>query len=57
VIYLSTGGCALPIHGDVKVSTGRMKLSVQDRGQRGSVKTLEFIIANDNVEFDYAQAA
>jgi len=30
---------------------------MQDRGQRGSVKTLEFLIANDNVVYDYALAA
>jgi len=29
---------------------------VQDRGQRGSVKTLETLSANDNA-FDYALAA
>ena len=30
---------------------------MQDDGQRGIVKTLECLIANDNVAFDYAVAA
>jgi len=30
---------------------------VQERGQRGSLKTLKILSANDNVELDYAMAA
>jgi len=30
---------------------------MQERGQRGSLKTLKCLIANDNVAFDYAVAA
>jgi len=44
-------------YGVERVSTGCEKYFMQDRGQRGSVKTLEFLIANDNVVYDYALAA
>jgi hypothetical protein len=44
-------------YGDELVSTVCRKTFVQGRGQRGSLKTLKLIKANDNVEFDYALAA
>jgi hypothetical protein len=56
-IFMFVRTCAVRNYGPEPVSIGRVKLGVQDRGQRGSVKTLKFITANDNVEFDYALAA
>jgi len=44
-------------NGAVPVSIGWVKESVQDDGQRGIVKTLNCLSANDNVAFDYAVAA